>query len=117
MDRAEAALIGISGGGLRFLAQVCGAVMATCAMIHYGSVGMVSLVIPYAMREMLGSDFRYLSVFSILGGGVLLMVCRTVTSFFSVEGTPFPVAFAVEFALIPIFALILVKQRSNTTAA
>jgi len=117
LDKAETASAGLSGRALRLTAQLCGAVMVTCSMIHYGAVGMVSLVIPYAMRAAVGSDFRYLSVYSILCGGSLLMVCRTASSFFSIEGTPFPVAFAVEIALIPVFAIILARQRSSRNEA
>lgn len=113
MDKAETTSLGLSTRGLRLVGQLCGAVMVTCAMIHCGQVGMISLVIPYLLRRMVGSDFRHLVVYSALVGGALLMVCRLVTSLFQIAGEPLPVNFLIQLVLMPAFFVILARQRGT----
>ncbi len=117
MDKAETTSLGISTRGLRLVGQLCGAVMVTCATIHCGQVGMISLVIPYTLRRIAGSDFRRLAVYSILIGGGLLMMCRLGTSFFLIAGEPLPVSFLIQLVLMPAFMVILARQRRSTNEA
>jgi ABC-type Fe3+-siderophore transport system permease subunit len=42
---------------------------------------------------------------------VLLMVCRTLTSFLVVDGEPIPVTFLVNLVVMPIFMVMLARQR------
>ncbi len=116
MDRDERTGMGVSGVyGLA--AQVCGAVMATCAMIHFGEAGMLSMVVPYILRRAVGSDFRRLSVYSALGGGALMMLCRLLGSFWLIADTPIPVTFFIELFLTPAFLVILARQRRSSDEA
>jgi iron complex transport system permease protein len=117
MDKSETTCLGLSTGRLRLVGQVCGAVMVTCAMIHCGQVGMLSMVIPYLLRRLVGSDFRRLAVYSGLVGGALLMLCRVGTSFFLLAGEPLPVSFLIQLVLTPAFLVILARQRGNTHEA
>lgn len=117
MDKAETTSLGISTGGLRLVGQVCGAVMVTCATIHCGQVGMISMVIPYILRRTVGSDFRRLAVYSALIGGGLLMICRLGTSFFLIAGEPLPVSFLIQLVLVPVFMVILARQRGAMNEA
>lgn len=113
MDKTETTSLGLSTGGLRLVGQVCGAIMVTCAMIHCGQVGMISMVIPYLLRRVVGSDFRHLAVYSGLIGGGLLMLCRLGTSFFLIAGEPLPVSFLIQLVLMPAFMVILARQRGT----
>lgn len=117
MDKAETTSLGISTRGLRLVGQVCGAVMVTCATIHCGQVGMISMVIPYILRRVVGSDFRRLAVYSALIGGGLLMICRLGTSFFLIAGEPLPVSFLIQLVLMPVFMVILARQRGSMNEA
>lgn len=116
LDAGETASVGLRSGGLRLTAQICGVLMVTCAMIHCGEVGMISLVVPYAVRRFIGSDFRKLCVYSLLWGGVLLMLCQLAASFVMIADTPLPVSFVIELALTPVFMVILAKGRKNDEA-
>ena len=113
MDKMETASLGLSTKGMRLVGQLCGALMVTCAMIHCGQVGMISMVIPYILRRTVGSDFRRLAVYSGLVGGGLMMLCRLATSFFLIAGEPLPVGFIIQLVLMPVFAVILARQRGN----
>ncbi|MGN1001442.1 MAG: iron chelate uptake ABC transporter family permease subunit [Oscillospiraceae bacterium] len=113
MDKEETTSLGISTKGMRLVGQICGALMVTSAMIHCGQVGMISMVIPYMMRRVVGSDFRLLAVYSALVGGGLLMICRLVTSFFLIAGEPLPVNFLIQLVLMPAFVVIVARQRGT----
>lgn len=113
MDSAEAVSTGVSAGALRVIAQICGVLMVTCAMIHRGEIGMMSLVIPYIVRRRFGADFRHQCLFSALIGGTLLMLCDLAASFIYIADAPLPVTFVIELALVPAFLLILARNRRN----
>lgn len=115
LDKMETTTIGLNPRPLRLVGQFCGVLMVTCAMIHCGEVGMLSMVIPYIVRQSVGADFRQVCVYSALGGGVLLMVCRLLTTFIVIENEPVPVSFLVNLILVPIFMVILARQRGNLT--
>lgn len=117
MDKMETTSLGISTKGMRLVGQICGALMVTCAMIHCGQMGMISMVIPYILRRTVGSDFRRLAVHSGLIGGGLMMICRLATSLFLVAGEPLPVGFIIQLVLMPVFAVILARQRGNMNEA
>lgn len=117
MEKAETTSLGISTKGLRLVGQLCGAVMVTCATIHCGQVGMISMVIPYILRRVVGSDFRRLAVYSALIGGGLLMICRIGTSLFLIAGEPLPVSFLIQMVLMPAFMVILARQRRTMNEA
>ena len=113
LTNAESATIGLSSGKFRVIAQVCGVLMVTCSMIHCGEIGMISLVIPYILRQKGFSDFRYLCVLSAIIGGSIVMVCNLAASLIYIAGTPLPTTFIIELVLIPAFMIILSKARGN----
>jgi iron complex transport system permease protein len=111
LDKMETTTIGVSSRPMRIIGQLCGVLMVTAAMIHCGDVGMLSLVIPYIVRQTVGADFRKVCVYSALAGGSLLMVCRLLTSFILLLDEPIPVVFIVNLFLMPAFVIILARQR------
>ena len=113
MDRTEAVTTGVSVGPLRMVAQICGVLMVTCAMIHCGEAGMLSMVIPYIVRNIVGADFRKVCIYSAVSGGILMMLCRLLTSFFLIEGEPIPITFFMNLILTPIFMIILTRQSKK----
>lgn len=115
LDKTETASIGLSTGALRVAAQVCGVVMVTCATIHCGDAGMISMVVPYIVRQAVGADFRKVAVYSVLFGGALLMLCRLATSFLVILSEPVPVTFLINLALTPVFLVILARHRRQDT--
>ena len=68
MSLTEARTLGINIAPMRLIGQICGALMVTCAMIHFGQAGMISMVIPYMVRQSIGADFKKVITYSILAG-------------------------------------------------
>ncbi|MBL0219392.1 MAG: iron ABC transporter permease [Myxococcales bacterium] len=75
-----------------------------------GPIGFVGLIVPHALRAILGPDHRLLIPASVFGGAVLLTICdtlaRTVTA-------PAPLPTGAVTALLggPFFVMILVGQK------
>ena len=88
--------------GLHGLAAVATAVAVTVA----GSVGFVGLVVPHAMRLVIGNDQRWLLPASALAGGTLLafadMLARTI-----VAPAQLPVGVLTALAGVPLFLWLL----------
>lgn len=111
MDTTEAKVTGLNPAPVRMIGQICGVVMVTAAMIHCGDTGMVSMVIPFAVRNRVGADARKVIVFSAMAGAMLLMICRLLTSFTLINGTEIPVGFIMNLFLTPVFMMILASGK------
>ncbi|MEO1267355.1 MAG: iron chelate uptake ABC transporter family permease subunit, partial [Myxococcota bacterium] len=83
--------------------------MTAAALAFTGPIGFVGLIVPHAMRRLVGSTHRVLLPTSLLGGATLLMVCdaaaRTVIA-------PAEIPVGVLTALIgaPFFLAILLRK-------
>lgn len=110
-DNEESSCMGISVGKIKILALLLGTLMITAAMVHCGSVGMVSLIVPFISRGIFGAEFRKTFWGNLLIGGTLLVLCRDVASMVKFGGDGLPVGTVVEFVTLPIFVLILFSQR------
>jgi len=95
----------------------------TAAVIHCGQAGMLTRVIPYIVRNAIGSDFRRIFAYSAMFGGMLMMICRTVTRCVAMHNAAgdiivdanwdvlrFPATFIVNICLLPFFMIILARQ-------
>lgn len=107
----EAKMQGVNGVRLRMIGQVCGVIMVTAAMIHCGNMGMISMAIPHLARYLVGADFRRVSVCSMLFGAGLMLVCRILSSMIYIEGTELPVNFLISLFIMPVFMVVMAKQR------
>jgi iron complex transport system permease protein len=111
MEGTESTAAGVNPAPVRLIGQICGVLMVTAAMIHLGEVGMITLVVPYFVRFLVGADFKKVCSYSLLIGGCLLMVCRLVSSFIIIVDTTLPVTFILNIILTPAFMVIVAKQR------
>jgi len=84
---------------------ITASVVSTC-----GIIGFVGLIVPHAMRMIVGPDHRKLIPASILGGGILLVVCDMVAR---VIIMPDEVPIGVITALVggPFFIALLRKKK------
>ena len=112
----EAKVLGVRQGPWRIVAQVCGVLMSTAAMIHCGQVGMITMVVPYIVRDIYGSDFRKLCAFSALIGGALVMTCQFIASFFMINDVVLPATFVVNLVTMPAFMIMLARRRQGNAA-
>ncbi len=110
-ENDEARSFGVNTMALKVGSLILGTFMITAAMVHCGSVGMVSLIAPFLSRSIFGAESRKVFWGNLLVGGTLLVVCRDIASmiYFTSEGLP--IGTVVDFVAVPIFVIILVTQR------
>jgi iron complex transport system permease protein len=78
-------------------------------------VGFIGLVVPQAMRRILGPDRRALQPASILAGGATLVACDlAVRAFAPVLHTEVPVGAVTALLGGPLFLALLVRSRPTT---
>lgn len=105
-----AASLGLHVPLCRFFTLLCAALLAASAVSIGGLLSFVGLLIPHAMRFMIGSDHRWLVPYTALVGGVFLLLCDTLSrTLFS----PFelPVGILLSFLGAPFFLWLLLGRK------
>ncbi|WP_411349059.1 FecCD family ABC transporter permease [Paenibacillus sp. WLX2291] len=93
----------------RFLLIMLAALLAGAAVSVAGLVGFVGLVVPHMIRLLIGEDYRFLLPYSMVGGGVLIVLADQIArSWFDPVELPVGILLAVIGA--PFF-LYLLKRK------
>jgi iron complex transport system permease protein len=103
--------LGINTGIIKVIALILGSLMLTSATIHIGSVGMISLIVPFISRNIFGVESQKLFLGNIVLGGGICMLAKTIAAFIPFGNIMFPTGSIVEFLAIPVFVLIVRKGR------
>lgn len=106
----SARLLGLRAEIYRFLIILLAALLAGTAVSVAGLVGFVGLVVPHAVRLLIGGDYRFLLPVSMLGGGALVVFTDTAarTWFDPVE---LPVGILLAGVGAPFFLYLLRRRR------
>ncbi len=110
---AAAASLGVETRRLRNIIFILGAGMTAIAVSVGGAIGFVGLVIPHAVRMVIGSDHRWLLPVSALAGGALLVLADTVAR---TAAAPQQLPVGVITALIGVPLFLFLLQRSYRRA-
>ncbi len=86
-------------------------VTATAVSVS-GTIGFVGLVVPHLLRLVLGPDYRYLLPASMVGGAAVL-VCADTVAKTVVRPAELQVGMVTALLGAPVFAVILLRQRSR----
>ena len=109
--RDSAAALGIPVRRVQFVLVGCAALVTAVMVSIVGSIGFVGLVIPHAVRLLLGSGHSRLLPASALGGA-LLLIAADVLSRTLIKGQVIPVGVVTALVGAPVFALILIGRRN-----
>ena len=105
----QAATLGVSPRKIRYIIYFLSSLLAATAVTLAGNVGFVGLVVPHAIRLMVGSDHRILLPAAFLLGGCLVMLAdclaRTV-----IAPQQLPVGVLTAILGIPVFLVLLRRQ-------
>jgi iron complex transport system permease protein len=107
-----AASLGVAVGRTQTALFVTASLLVGAAIAVVGPIGFVGLIVPHALRALLGADHRLLVPASMFGGGALLVVfdtlARTVVPLHHL-----PTGAVTAVLGVPLFVAILVgaKQR------
>ena len=107
-----AASLGIPVQGVRWTLLGAGALLTGALVAVSGSIGFVGLVLPHAVRLLIGPGHRALLPLSVLTGAVFLVWADTLarTVF---EPRELPVGIVTAIIGAPVFAVLLVRRRSE----
>lgn len=95
----------------RLLLILLSSLLAGAAVSAAGLIGFVGLVVPHAVRLLIGEDYRFLLPISIVGGATLVVFTDTIarTWFDPVE---LPVGIILACIGAPFFLILLRKRRN-----
>lgn len=112
LGERTASHLGVRVERLRILSIVLVAVLTGAAVAFAGIIAFVGLVVPHAIRMMIGPGHRMLLIASVLGGGVLLvwadLFART-----AVTGAELPIGLLTSLIGGPFFFSLLRRARSR----
>ncbi len=105
-----AASLGVRVGRTTVVVFFLASLLVGGAIAVAGPIGFIGLIVPHALRALIGPDHRLLIPASVFGGAILLTVCdtlaRTVT-------TPLPTGAVTALLGGPFFVMILLRQKSR----
>jgi iron complex transport system permease protein len=105
----QAATLGVSPKKIRYIIYFLASLLAATAVTLAGNVGFVGLIVPHAIRLMVGSDHRILLPAAFLLGGCLVMLAdclaRTI-----IAPQQLPVGVLTAIIGIPVFLVLLRRQ-------
>ena len=107
---ALASSLGVPAARLRLRIYVVASIAAAASVTTAGTIGFVGLVVPHALRLVLGNDQRMLVPASALAGGVAVMgadlVART-----AIAPAQLPVGVVTALVGVPVFLWMLLGRR------
>ena len=109
--RDSAASLGIPVRRVQLVLVACAALVTAVMVSVVGAIGFVGLVIPHAVRLLLGTGHSRLLPASALGGA-LFLIAADVLSRTLIKGQVIPVGVVTALVGAPVFALILIGRRN-----
>jgi len=106
-----AAALGVAVPRLTLAAHVTAAFATAVAVTTAGSVAFVGLVVPHALRLVVGNDQRLLLPAAALGGGSLLVLADTLARTVAAP-VQLPVGVVTALIGVPVFLLLLTRSGS-----
>jgi len=103
--------LGVNVGALRVGLIVVAVLLASVVVSFCGVIGFVGLVGPHIARLVIGADHRYLLPFSVLTGGLLLLLADTVGRTVLAPAV-IPVGIVVAFIGAPIFINLILTRKT-----
>ena len=104
---AEAMTMGVDVKKVRFIAIICATLITAASVSVSGMIGWIGLVIPHLSRKLVGNDYRYLMVASMLFGASFLVVVDDISRSLLVTELPLGILNALIGA--PFFIYLLAR--------
>ncbi len=104
--------LGVNVRALRFRLYVVASIATALAVTTAGTVGFVGLIIPHAVRLVIGNDQRILLPASAIGGGTLLVAADTLARTV-VAPVQLPVGVVMALMGVPAFLYLLLRRHEH----
>jgi iron complex transport system permease protein len=103
--------LGVNGVALRRMVYVLASVATALAVTTAGTIGFVGLIVPHALRLVIGNDQRVLLPACALAGGSMLVLADTLARTI-IAPAQLPVGAVTAMIGVPVFMMLLVRSRS-----
>ena len=113
LGEVTAAALGEDTQKLSWLIYLLASVLTAMAVSIAGSIGFVGLIIPHAMRLIVGSDHRLLLPAAVLAGACFLTIADTLARTL-VSPLQLPVGIITALTGVPLFLYLLHRARLKT---
>lgn len=102
--------LGMSVNLVRFLLIFTSAVLAGAAVSFAGLIGFVGLIVPHAIRFLIGNDNQFLVPASAFGGAAFVIICDLISR---ITFAPYeiPVGILLSFIGGPFFIYLIIHNR------
>ncbi|HEY0194112.1 MAG TPA: iron chelate uptake ABC transporter family permease subunit, partial [Kofleriaceae bacterium] len=107
-----AASLGVAVGRTQTVIFAMAALLVGAAIAVVGPIGFIGLLVPHALRAVLGADHRLLLPASMFGGGALLVVFDTLART-AIPLHHLPTGAVTAVLGVPCFVAILVGQKQR----
>lgn len=104
--------LGVPVRRLRLSSMLFASLITAVLVSSLGVIGFIGLVVPHLARLLIGSDYRFLLPFSLLSGGLLLLIADT-TARLMLAPRVLPVAILTAFIGVPVFLSLLLGKRGS----
>ncbi|HET7043635.1 MAG TPA: iron ABC transporter permease, partial [Gaiellaceae bacterium] len=106
----EAATLGVDVGRVRLVVVVAATVGTAGAVAVSGLIGFVGIIVPHALRLLVGASYRVLLPLSILVGAAFLVLADVVART-ALSPAELPIGVVTAFCGAPFFAVVLRTSR------
>jgi iron complex transport system permease protein len=110
----EAASLGVDVRRTRLLLVVAATVGTAAAVAICGLIAFVGIIVPHAIRMLVGAGYRALLPLSVLGGAGFLVLADVIART-ALAPAELPLGIVTAFFGAPFFALVLRTTRGGTT--
>ena len=106
-----AASLGVSVGRTQTAVFVVASLLVGVSISLAGPIGFIGLVVPHALRAVIGPDHRLLIPASILGGAIVLTLCDVLARTLFAPARLLPTGAVTTVLGIPVFFVILLGHK------
>ncbi|MDI2129239.1 FecCD family ABC transporter permease [Yinghuangia seranimata] len=106
----EAAVLGVNAARVRFVVLLAASLATATAVAVSGLIGFIGIVVPHAVRRLVGGSYRRILPMSVLLGGAFLVVADIIARTATAPGE-LPIGVVTAFVGAPFFVIVLRATR------
>jgi len=110
----EATTLGLPVERVRAIVIIAATLGTAAAVSVTGLIGFVGIIVPHALRLLVGNSYRVLIPLSIVGGGIFL-VCADLIARTALAPTEIPIGIVTALIGAPFFLYILGSRRTGAS--
>lgn len=100
--------MGVNAGKLRVVIIISATLLTAGSVAVSGTIGWIGLVVPNMCRKVVGNDYRFLLITSILSGSIFLLLIDTLSR--TLFSTELPLSILTGFIGAPFFLYLMTKK-------